>query len=260
LGHDDLFSYQSKIIFGSAVLRSISQHNEPTLLTVLSEVDLKRQEGGTRDTMKLWPYPQHHVNINPDIFVSQITASENAPSVQSVQAAPENESTPPERPVLYIVYCELSEASANEHERLSKIVHASMEVSEEAMKHFSIEKDGIMVMYDAQASAEALVHSIHEYLFTLKVPGASRIILHAGPVYLEEPSNQQYSKAFGNTIDEVKKMSSVAMPGMISASENFAALLALNDKSYSLEYSGVLQADESSRSFPVYKVGIKVKY
>ncbi|MBK7650443.1 MAG: DUF4071 domain-containing protein [Flammeovirgaceae bacterium] len=67
-GNDDLFSLLGKVIFGAAVLRSQTFHQEPYLLTVLSELDMKRREGGTRDTIQLWPYPQRHTNINPDVL------------------------------------------------------------------------------------------------------------------------------------------------------------------------------------------------
>lgn len=44
-GNDDLFVLLGKSIFGSAILRSRSYQQEPFLLTVLSEFDLKRKEG-----------------------------------------------------------------------------------------------------------------------------------------------------------------------------------------------------------------------
>jgi tetratricopeptide (TPR) repeat protein len=69
-GYDELFSFQSAVIFGSAVIRSSMNHTKPSLLTVLSETDLHRKEGGTRDTVSRWPYPDRHVNINPDDFFS----------------------------------------------------------------------------------------------------------------------------------------------------------------------------------------------
>jgi class 3 adenylate cyclase len=262
LGYDDLFSYQSKIIFGSAVLRSTSQHNEPTLLTVLSEVDLKRQEGGTRDTLRLWPFPQHHVNINPDIFISQhasvITASSPTPITKSAEK--ETEKVSFIRPVLYIVYCELSDTLPVEREKVIKTIHSTIEEPGESLKYFNLEKDGILIMFDAQASAEALVRLIHDSLVSINAHSVCKISLHAGPVYLEEESNQLYAKAYGESVELVKKLSAIALPGTVCASTNFAALLALNEASYTLEYSGILHTDDTSHSFPVYKVGFKVKY
>ena len=72
-GFDDLFSFQSRIIFGAAVLRSASYHQEPTLLTVLSDTDLRRKEGGTRDTVRMWPFADKYINVNPDQFVAPVT-------------------------------------------------------------------------------------------------------------------------------------------------------------------------------------------
>ena len=82
-GYDDLFSFQNRVIFGSAVIRSSMNHTEPTLLTVLSETDLRLKEGGTRDTVDLWPFPGRYVNINPDNYVVPGTVT------QVVSANPE---------------------------------------------------------------------------------------------------------------------------------------------------------------------------
>lgn len=68
LGHDELFALQAKIVFGAALIGTETYHTKPTLLTVLSEVDLRQLAGGTRDALR--PLGLGRVNINPDGFIS----------------------------------------------------------------------------------------------------------------------------------------------------------------------------------------------
>ena len=97
-GCNDLFSLQSMVIFGSSFLRSLTLRNEPTLVSLLSETDLSRKEGGTRHTLGYWPFPGKMVNINPDHYLKDF-----APSVTG--GVKENEIHPPSNCVLvFLLY------------------------------------------------------------------------------------------------------------------------------------------------------------
>ncbi|MCU0368984.1 MAG: hypothetical protein MUF39_09150, partial [Cyclobacteriaceae bacterium] len=119
-GNDDLFALLGKFIFGSAVLRSHIYHQEPNLLTVLSEFDLKQKSGGTRDTIQMWPYPLKHININPDsMFRPEEIQKSDTPAIKS--DIPKIEF----RPVLYMAYIDLVNLNPVEKEKIEKIVNTS---------------------------------------------------------------------------------------------------------------------------------------
>lgn len=68
--HPDLFSMQSKVVLGATLLRRSMIHSAAFLLSVLSDFDFTRLEGGTRDNIALWPFQDKIINISPDNYLS----------------------------------------------------------------------------------------------------------------------------------------------------------------------------------------------
>lgn len=248
-GIDDIFSFQTKIIFGAATLRSNSHHDEPKLLTVLSDVDLKRKEGGTRDTIGLWPFPQHSTNINPDIFVSEKTSEV---ALQENSIVPEKK--PVHRPVLYLAYIDVAEVSSPDKE---KLVNGFEERRGEEQNAYLInEPDGsaMLVAFGTESSLTEYVRFILSSIKSLVNSPPYKISLHAGPVYLEGEESALNKMLSGSAIQLVKEMDRFTTRGSIFASEHVAALLALKGKIFSVDYGGVIEFSEAERKTTVYKV------
>jgi len=255
-GYDDIFAFQSKIIFGAAVMRSEAHHAEPSLITVLSEVDLNRKEGGTRDTIRLWPYPQHHVNINPDIFSASLKIEPGLPP-EFRQSFTDSDI---DRPVLYMAYCDLDGISLLEREKVFKAIHAKMDDADVPFKAFNFESDSVLIAYDRESSVMDFVSSVINASTVPQKEVGIKISLHAGPVYLTSDSEASEKSASGEAVEIVKQMGKLVTPGSICASSQFSALLALEAKQYSLDYSGVLLQDNYGEGITVYRVGIKNIY
>jgi len=250
-GFDDLFSFQNRVISGLAALRSEAHHAEPTLLTVLSEVDLKRRKGGTRDTIHLWPFPQRHVNINPDIFVKT-----QGPPPTSIIAQTKSIEVQLDRPVLYLVYANMSDLPSLEREKLLKQTDAKIVDETISAKSYEVHTHYLLAGFDSESGAMEYVRFISDSSKLARRDSALRISLHAGPVYMESKSNSQNKKLSGENVEFVKAMNTLATSGSIFASDYFAALLALELKKYALDYAGMLQQQGESKT--IYKVSLRI--
>ncbi len=244
-GNDDLFALLGKVIFGSAVLRSQTYHQEPFLLTVLSEFDLKQKEGGTRDTIQMWPFPQKHININPDTMFNPgdvvITASSFVrPEMPRIT----------ERPVTFIACVELKDLHAIEQERIEKMVKAYEEDQQLSFKVLKVSDGTLIMALDTENALMDIVKSVWNSTAPFKPEKPLRIGLHAAPVYVnveEEDSDIKFLRA----------ISQFAPKGTICSSIGFAAVLALHPKKFQLDYVGSIQLNDDSESTGLYKVNLK---
>jgi tetratricopeptide (TPR) repeat protein len=251
-GFDDLFSFQNRVISGVAALRSASHHAEPTLLTVLSEVDLKRKKGGTRDTIHLWPFPDHHVNINPDIFVK----AESAPA-QTQPAVKIHAGEKIDRPVLYLVYANTGKLPSIDRERLLKEAAAKIVDDVIVIKSYEVADDFLLAAFETELEAMEFVRFMIQLFKTGKQESLLRISLHAGPVYMNSSSISMNKQLSGENVEFVKEINALATMGSLLASDHFAALLSLEQKRYSLDYAGLITTQQGEGK-NVYRVAFRV--
>lgn len=248
-GHDDLFSFQNKIICGSAVLRSAAHHAEPTLLTVLSAVDLKRKQGGTRDTIGAWPFPKNYLNINPDTFVT--TQSNPQPEGQ---ARPVEDRV--DRPVLYLVQMNIESVPPMALTKLLKEADSKIFDGTLTPETYTASEVSITAGFDMESSAMEFVEVIKDSLKNNNAQAFVKISLSAGPVLLEAKNGPLNRGISGESVEIVKRMNAGTTPGSVLASDHFAAVLALDARKYSIEYAGMLTVgNEASRN--VYSVNNK---
>lgn len=252
-GHDDLFAFQCKIIFGSAMLRSLAYHQEPMLLTVHSEMDLKRKEGGTRDTIRLWPLNDRHININPDPFIPSGTVTNPTPSTSTISFEKKTN-----RPVLYMVRLDFALSLGLEKERISKLINSKMKDELILYKAFDIGVDSIFIAFDSENGAIDFVQDILHSGLQARQENTIKIGMHAGPVYLEALPNDENIVLDSRNVTLLTKISQFAPKGSICVSDHFAALLALNVKKFKLDYAGVLRSDTIEENMGIYNLTIKI--
>lgn len=237
-GMDDLFSFQNKVICGSAVLRSAAHHADPALLTVLSGVDLQRKQGGTRDTINVWPYSKNYVNINPDAFVA------GQPAARS-EMQPRDKHEHIHRPVLFLTHVDLTDVPPLLRERLLKSIDAKILHAEISCTSYRAEGNFLLAGFELESYAMQFAGLITDALKSSMPAGAARICLHAGPVFMETATGMPDKNLSGESVDFLKAMNKLAVAGSL-ASDPFAAVLALQLKKYSIEYSGMLASGNGS--------------
>jgi hypothetical protein len=237
-GYNSLFNFQSKLIFGAALLRSQAQQNRTTLLTVLSETDLAKTVGGTNYSIALWPFTDKHININPDMFLSG-----NEVAFRSSIPSPVHDMLI-DRKLWHHVAVSVSGLAPLYVEKIQKalVCHDS-----DAMHHISTEitKNLKVSSFESEFEAFNLINHLQDIIKTFPKDQPVSIYLHSGLSTLSE------GKLSGEAFEIVVEFSGLNVPGS-HASEHAAALLALQPRKYSLEFAGAVVL--RGKNLGVYKV------
>lgn len=244
-GNDDLFSLLGKAIFGSAVLRSQVYHEEPQLITVLSEMDLNQKEGGTRDMIKNWPYPQRHVNINPVVFLAGEQKSELG--IKEPKGA-NTFSVIHDRPVVYLAQVDLRGVLAMERERIEKLINTMVEEQQFDFTIHRVTANSILLAHISEIALLDVVRAIWTSTAPFKPVKPIRITLQVSPVFIKTPDTDV-------TIRQLEEISAVASEGTICATHTVASVLALHPKKINLDYIGVVQVP-NAENCGLYKVSL----
>ncbi|MCU0358514.1 MAG: DUF4071 domain-containing protein [Cyclobacteriaceae bacterium] len=256
-GNNEIFAFQCRIIFGSAVLRSLTFYQKPMLLSVQSEIDLKRRAGGTRDTIRLWPFPDRHVNINPDQFSVNLAEQAQNP----IPASQQTKDRPPVRPILYMVNVSLKDCGGMEKERVQKAVQTRIEDQLIPSRVVQTTDENLLLAFDAESGAIDFVQLVlSAATSSLQQERSVRLGMHAAPVAIDEGDSNGAIILDKQVLSLVHRISLIAPKGHVCASDQMAALLALNAEKFRLTYAGILQSDEtvSQGAVGIYDVSIKV--
>jgi tetratricopeptide (TPR) repeat protein len=240
-GFDELFSFQSKIIFGSALLHSHYAHAEPSLVMVLSDIDLKRKEGGTRATVNMWPHPTRIFNINPDAFVAPQAV---APRLANYPTRTGEEST--HRLILYLAHIEFQEGELSVEKMEEKF---ELLKSQQSQSFLTIANTHALVAFEAESALLEFIKQIKESKNSYATKPNLKIALHAGPVY------EAQQGLGGNAIELVKELSIACLIGSIAVSDSFARLLAVDGNLNLLTYGGLF-VDSTGQQITVYNLSL----
>lgn len=250
-GFDDLFSFQNRVIFGSAIIRSSINHTEPTLLTVLSETDLRLKEGGTRDTVNLWPYPTRHVNINPDNFFS--------PTSIPVPAVPredfKREYPPLDRPVLYGLIADVLDMKPAEQAELWSGIRTKLDipllapVTLEASEKLIISFRSILGAMD---TAKTVLREMKAHFLADRL----RISLYASPAFLEPGATEKEKILAEISRSRLLELHSLVPVGAVYAFARFSSALSLDIRNYSVEYGGLVNVSWHPQPLEIYRVNL----
>lgn len=246
-GNDDFFQFLSTIVFGLAVLRSSLQHTEPSLVTVLSAVDLKRKRGGTRDAMRLWPYPNRIININPDDFKTPQTQPKPAPS-SPLKVFVKN----PDQPILFMLYTELGHLQQVNFHRILEALKISITGTGLTPIAFESDLGKIILGFDSYTYLLECLPSIFKAGNAARITDQIRVSIHCGSVIMKS-SETENKQATGKEVDFLKKIHSLAPDGACWASDYFASIIALENKKYELSYMGMI-LDEDNATRTIYRV------
>jgi hypothetical protein len=234
-GNDDLFTLQARVIFGSAINRSKMLHSSAHLLSVFADADIKVKEGGTRDTMKLWPANEKRLNINPQNFLKEPITKSVPVSSAKILAKEKNE----QRKVRFLLSMVLGSSTEEERERFN--YHTAKRIDEMKAEEAEIRDDGFLTAFKTVTDCVTLAWSIlkTKAITTTKI----KVALHAGPVMMEE----EPCRISGNTIRQVTSIHEFAIPGKVYASFQFSSALALESDKYAIEFAGLITADDGSK-------------
>lgn len=245
--NDELFHFLGKVIFGEAVLRSQLMLNEPSLITLLSEFDLTSLKGGTRDVKKLWPYPDNHININPDQYVASITA-DAAEDYKLASTPPEVQSEPIKkiRRLAYMLIADFEQGTSEglkfELEEKASHVEGVIQFTQED-HHFVFGSASVPVIMELfSVITKSLPHSMRPFMkISLQVESL--------PLHSDE---DQYDIDY-NFIVPISIHAKLAY-GETYATDSFAALLVLDQQDYLFDFVGEVQVLDDQIKRAIYKV------
>lgn len=249
-GYDDLFSFQNRVIFGSAVIRGAMNHSEPTLITVLSETDLKRKEGGTRDTLSLWPFPTRYININPDNFFSPAGFSQPQTLAAKVKSV---DSPALDRPVVYGVVADIPSMSPQEQKKVWTAIRESLDLPILSPVTFDMEEKLIISfrsILSAMDLAKVILREARSHLMSDKL----RISLYANPAHLETHGKEKrLTKTSKERLDELH---SLVPAGAVYAFARFSSALSLDVSHYSVDYAGVITTTWFPEPLEIFRINL----
>ncbi len=252
-GNDEFFQYLSTIVFGLAVLRGSLQHTEPALITVLSAVDLKRKRGGTRDAMRLWPYPSKIININPDDFQTPAAPTQYSYAVTPVKVYPKD----PNQPILYMLYTELGHLAPVVFKKILDSMNTAIETTGLTPVTFEHNDGKILLGFDSYTYLLECLPSIFKTVKSVEKTDLIRVSLHCGSVVLTPPG-EGLKVATGDEVKFLKKIYSLTPDGACVASDYFSSIIALEIKKYELSYMGMVP-DEKQATRTIYRVNDLVR-
>jgi len=278
LGDNPLFEHAALLVDGLTVLRAAQLQTKPTLLCVMDEGD-GAPVGGTRATVARWkrtigtPIMIDLCALRAKLGAQPAHAASHRPSaVQSVDRA-EHTTTPqaarPPRLLRTMMFADFAGYS-----RLHDAFVPLFQQSFFEIGALLIEQTGIRVL-EAKTWGDAL-YAVFDSApdgaeFALRflermqdvdwtstgLSGEShvRIALHAGPVFRAHDPVMHADGHFGTAVVRAARIEPVTPPGMVYASEAFAATLAAaGSHDYLLEYVGTLALAKAYGESRIYRL------
>lgn len=241
-GTDELFALQSRIILGSALHRAALLQTKPHLLSVLSETDMTRKPGGTRDTIALWPNRgDHWTNINPDQFISnaQYPPLPHIPSKEF--------SKTPHREVRYFVtvaFPSIEEVKVFAETFVGNMIEPTGTV-------WNIEDGSLTIGFRVIRDSFEFTSALEAYLKNMRTIQEAKIVMHVGPVVIREGESRPMQ---GDQLEIMDELVSVAVAGNLFGTTTFAMTASLLESKYTFEYAGRVNIPRFSITQDLFKI------
>ena len=241
-GNSELFSFHGKVLLGTSLLKSQMLHADAGLITVQSMRDLEGKEGGTRDIIKTWPFPNKIININTDDLYS------STHSVVKIESQTGSEFSTKVKPVRFLLQTLIQGIKTEEMEQIIRHITKSdppiLEVPEYVDHH---ERSFLIVFTSARGAfdfAKLILRNVK--------PHNVQLSLHAGPIAIDHKESQQ--TLIGATLREINAISSYALPGLIYCSEQLAALLVIERQDLLFHPVGRIDLGDQWTEMEIYTI------
>jgi tetratricopeptide (TPR) repeat protein len=288
LGDDVLFEHAARLVEGLAMLRAEQLDTTPTLLCLLDAEDASRV-GGTQASVERWRKtvgsPQvidlcalrGHLGAPPDEEPAQAGLAEAGVRHEHAGTAPRGDAPSSSvqceahgartlRSMLFADFAGYSKL----HDAVAPLFQERfLDIGARLIASFASPPQEAKTWGDAlyavfvepQDAAEfalqflARMQGVDWVAAGLPDTGRVRIALHAGPVFCGFDPIVQRPGHFGASVTRAARIEPVTPPGMVYASEAFAATLAsTGTRDYALEYVGSLQLAKGYGESRLYRL------
>jgi len=283
LGDDVLFDHASMLLEGFTCLRAAQLETAPKLLCLIDAASGARV-GGTHATFERW---QRNVGPPESIDLSAIrgrvsprarAADSESPRVartrtsevraRSTIASPAGAARP-QRTLKTLLFADFAGFS-RVHDALAplfqesffRIAASEIDASRAKPRLASTWGDALYAVFDAPDQGADFALRFLERMRAadwpaLGLPDSSqiRIALHAGPVFCGFDPVTNRDNYYGSSVNKAARIEPITPPGMVYASEAFAAsLAAIGQTGYALEYVGVLALAKGYGESRIYRL------
>jgi tetratricopeptide (TPR) repeat protein len=249
-GADLLFQFLGQIIIGSGIMRASSFHDKPYLLTVASDADKSKKSGGTNALRAIWPYPEHFININPDLYLNPNKIGELVNAVEDIEVPQAKRSV--NKNIRYFVLATLvfeeGEKSAEVDEIIRRVKSEFIEFP--GNKRSGVRDEGIFAIYSKAHYAMDFALRLLSWVEESNID--VRIALEA--VMMAVGSDTE------KVIEETSSLKSLAFTDACYATMQFAASLSAEQPGrYDFHHVGIIKVGEIDEGQEIYKIDQKVK-
>lgn len=283
LGDDVLFEHAAMLLEGLAVLRASQLQATPALLCVI-DAESPGRVGGTHASFERW---KKHVGAPRVINLRELRATAghreeirtdgaqgmlatSTPSAPFATSATAMDAPRPQRTLKTLLFADFAGFSRL-HDAVAplfqasfwKIAAAQIDASPVKPLLASTWGDALYVVFDSARDGAEFALSFLESMLAvdwtavgLSDSNQIRIALHAGPVFCGFDPIMGRDNYFGSSVTKAARLEPVTPPGMVYASEAFAATLAATEgDGFALEYVGRLALAKGYGESRVYRLG-----
>ena len=285
LGDDVLFEHAAMLLEGFAVLRAAQLQTKPLLLCVI-DAAATGAVGGTQASFERWT---RQLGTPRTIDLGELRAraglgepdavprAPSAPATAATPRAPPQGAAPvahgraarPARTLKTLLFADFAGFSRL-HDAVVPLFQstfwtiAAEQIEASPVKPLAASTwgDALHVVFDAPRDGAAFALGFLSRMRTIDWAAAGlsdssqvRIALHAGPVFCGFDPIMGRDSYFGSGVTKAARIEPVTPPGMVYASETFAATLAATGQDeFTLEYVGQLALAKSYGESRIYRV------
>ena len=243
-GNSELFSFHGRVLLGTSLLKSQMLHADAGLITVQSIRDQEGKEGGTRDMIKTWPFPNKIININPDDLYSSTRL------VVKIEAQAVSEFSAKVKPVRFLLQTLIQGIKPEEMEQIIKHITKSDPPILEVPEYIINEGKSFLTVFTSARGA----FDFGQLILRSVKPQNVQLSLHAGPIAIDHQESQQ--NITGTTITEINAISSHALPGLVYCSEQLAALLVMERQDLLFHPVGRIDLGHEWKEMEIYTIDL----
>lgn len=253
LGDDVLYEHAALLVEGLARLRAAQVETQPTLVAVL-ETGTASRTGGTRQAVERWRTGGGVADLidlgalRAAMPLSDLGRGRVRGDVDDSNAHIQRGPRRKLQAMLFADvagYSRLHDGEVPRFQRLFWDLAARELAAAHGVRLANTWGDALFVVFDAAADAADFALQLREAIrgidwVCVGLPAGTtiRIALHAAPVYGGHDPVLGRENFFGAGVTRAARIEPVTPPGLVYASEAFAALLAAAEPHWSLEYVG----------------------
>ena len=269
LGDRVLFEYAALLLEGLAVLRATQLQTAPSMVCVIDS-DSTGDIGGAHSSFKRW----NRLVGTPHVIDLRALRKKATPAARPPVRAPQaadtaNAETRPQRTLKTMLFADLAGFSRLHdayaplfQTRFLELVANEIEAASCKPLDSKTWGDGLYIVFESPKDGaefalrlQACMQAVDWKAAGLSETSGIRIALHAGPVFRGFDPIVKRDGFFGSSVTRTARIEPVTPPGMVYATEAFAAILTASGvRDYALEYVGRLALAKNYGEARIYRL------